>query len=146
MTTDDKKDPPFKQTILSKRIAPMSQLIAEGQQKAEQEAGIVRERSVFGKTGELNMNLSPQDRELCIMIAARGSEFMKSYGVDEDVVTAAMDIGAVHLNDRPLRLLDFLQGDVTEFAADYSRIRRLINRTTGRLPSDVLLCFEAARH
>lgn len=138
--------PPFKKTIVQVAIGTPAQLIAEGQHKAEREAGIIREVSAFGKTGELNLKLPPNEMHLCTMIAVRGGEFMKSYDVIEDIVTASMDIAAVHLNDRPLRLLDFLQGDVTEFAADYSRIRRLVNRTTGRLPSDVVLCFEAARH
>jgi hypothetical protein len=140
------KKPPFKHTLLRTPIASAAELIAKGQEKAEADAGIIRERSAYGKTGELNLKLSPNEHSLCTLIAQRGAEFMRLYDVHEDVITAAIDIAAVHLNDRPLLLLDFLQADVTSFAADYSRIRRHINRTTGRLPSDVLLCFEAPRH
>lgn len=139
-------NPPFKKTILSTAIPSQTELIAIGQEKAEKEAGVTRAKSPFGKTGELNHNCTPAERGLAMLIAQRGAEYMKAYKVNEDVLTACIDIVTVHLNDRPLRLLDFVQGDVTAFAHDYSRIRRLLNRTTGRLPSDVVLCFEAARH
>ena len=138
--------PAFKKSILSVKIPSMPELVAIGHKKAENAAGIVREKSAYGKTGELDMNCSPAERELAMLIAQRGGEFMRRYKVEEDILTSCMDIIAVHLNDRPLRLLDFAQGDVTQFAHDYSRIRSLLNRTTGRLPSDVVLCFEASRH
>lgn len=145
------KKPPFpfqqKRTIFQQRIPGVSELISIGQKKAEDDAGIIREKSAYGKTGELNMACTPAERELAMMIAARGHAFMRKYKIDEDVLTAAMDVITVHLNDRRLRLLDFLQAEVTEFAHDYSRIRRCLNRTTGRLSAEVTqLCFEEARH
>lgn len=143
--SNDKKPPLFKRSVLTRRIPGQTELMAIGQKKAEDEAGIVREKSAYGKTGELNMACTPQERELAMMIAARGAQFMKAYKVHEDVLTAAMDIVAVHMNDRRLRLLDFLQADVTQFAHDYSRIRTSINRMTGRIDSNIVLCFEEAR-
>lgn len=134
--------PPFKKTIFSTAVESQDVLLARGQIKAEQEAGIVREKSAYGKDGTLNMNISPADKELCLRIAIKGAEFMRNYGVEEDIGTAAMDIAVCHLNHQPLELLSFLlTSDATDFAHDYSRIRRLINRTTGRLPSDIVLKF-----
>ena len=135
------KKPPFKRNILTVPIGNPALLESQGQERAEKEAGIVREKSAYGKTGELNMQCDPQEKELALRIAIRGAEFMRQYGVEEDVLTAAMDIIAVHLNDRPLRLLAFALSDITDFAHDYSRIRRLINRTTGHVPSEIELKF-----
>lgn len=136
------KKPPFKKTIRTLAIPNQSVLMAQGQIKAEEEAGIVREVSAYGKDGALNLDLDPNERELCMRIAMRGAEFMRNYGVEEDVLTAAIDIAAVHKNFQPLQLLSFaITSDATDFAHDYSRIRRLINRTTGLLPSDTVLKF-----
>lgn len=137
--TDEKK-PIFKQPIKSQ-----AQLMADAAEQAEHERQFARETSVFG-TGTLKMDGPPNERALCILIAQRGADFMKLYGVQENFMEAAMDVWVIHLNDRPLRLLDFLQGDVTSFAHDYSRIRRNTNRTTGRLVPNEQLCFEAAKH
>lgn len=139
MINDNK--PPFKRNILSMPIGNPTLLNAQGQERAEKEAGTVREKSAYGKTGELNMHCDPQEKELAMRIARRGATFMKTYGVEEDVLTAAMDIVVIHLNHHPLRLLAFALSDITDFAHDYSRIRRLINRTTGRLPNEIELKF-----
>lgn len=135
-------EPPFKKTILSVPIPNQTVLAAKGQERAEQDAGIVRELSRYGKTGEINLTCDENTRGLAMQVAIRGRDFMANYGVEEDVLTACMDVVAVHLNYQPLQLLSFaLTSDVADFAHDYSRIRRLINRTTGRLPDGTELKF-----
>lgn len=102
-------------------------------------APTVKVQSPFGR---INFDgMTPAEIELCVRIAARGADFMKHYGVVEDQMGAACDIAVVHNNDGKLDLLKFLQADVTDFAHDYARIRRCLNRQTGRLePGQLLLC------
>lgn len=124
-------------TVLSRRIDNPSILMAKGQAKAEADAGIVREISAYGKTGDIDLNVTPQERELAMRIAMRGAEFMRAYGVQEDLMSACMDICAIHRNEQPLKLLEFaITSDVTDFAHDYAMIRKHINRTTGRLSAE----------
>lgn len=126
--------PPQVETVFRKEIENPSILLAKGQAKAEADAGIVRERSAYGRDGDIDLAVSPQDRELAMRIAMRGAEFMRAYGVEEDLMTACMDICAIHRNQQPLKLLEFaITSDVTDFAHDYAMIRKHINRTTGRL-------------
>jgi hypothetical protein len=134
-----------KKVIFKQAIKSQAELIADAAAQAEHERQFAREISVFG-TGTLKRDGPPNERALCILIAQRGADFMKLYGVEENFLEAALDVWIIHLNDRPLRLLDFLQGDVTAFAHDYSRIRRNTNRTTGRLVPNETLCFEVAKH
>lgn len=131
-------EPPFKQTIFTQTIKSQAELIADAAKDPD--------KLIRSPYGAINFaGLTDNDTQLCILIADRGAEFMQQYGVTEDRMGAACDLAVVHCNDGALDLLKFLHADSTEFAHDYSRIRRFINRQTGRLPSDCKLVHRKAQ-
>lgn len=129
--------PTFRETIMRQAIPSQIELAAK--------SALEPTMKIDSPFGAINFdNLSPADAELCVRIAGRGAAFMRQYKVDEDQMQAGCDIAVVHCNDGPLELLRFMMADVTDFAHDYSRIRRFLNRQTGRmhLPLGEALLFK----
>ncbi len=71
--------------------------------------------------------------EIEAKIAKRAVAMAKKMGVKYTQMDAIMDIDACHSNGNPLKLLDLLQADDTNFAHDVFGIRRFIDRTSGKL-------------
>lgn len=85
-------------------------------------------------TKEISFTTQSKDEARTIhKIAVRAAQAANAYGVQYDVLTADMDITAVHVNTCPLRLNDLLAADDANFAHDVFGIRRHLNRQTGEL-------------
>lgn len=84
----------------------------------------------------LNWLTTRHDYEIALAIAHRAVRLCAQYGVQMDAEFPRyvyMDVLAVHLNDRPLRLGDLLNADDNSFSHDVFGIRRSIDRSTGKL-------------
>lgn len=82
----------------------------------------------------LNFIASPEDAAVIFRIVERAIEIGKVQKppVFIDHRLAAMDLTVVHLNDCPLKLIDFmLTGDTMDFVTDFGGIGMHINRRTG---------------
>lgn len=66
-------------------------------------------------------------------IAQRAAKLAAKHGIDYPVLDADMDICATHLNGNPLKLVELLAADDSNFAHDVFGIRKHIDRTTGKL-------------
>lgn len=97
------------------------------------------------KKAEFNFNASPQDWALINSIVARGIEMGSRHGVKVDYMTAAMDLMTLHCNGMPLKLLQLLMSDESDFARDFTGIGIHIDRATGRLKNDFVPRF-AVKH
>lgn len=82
---------------------------------------------------EINFNCSPQDGALIGQIVKRGIDMGVEYGVKLDHLTMAMDITTCHCNGTPLKLLQFLMSDPSDFSHDLLGITRFIDRKTGKM-------------
>src|SRR4026207_2396173 len=82
----------------------------------------------------LNWRSTKEEHELTYKIAKRAVELIwRETELDYDLLTAQMDISAVHLNGNPLKLQELLYADEANFLHDILGIRRHLNRRTGEL-------------
>lgn len=87
-------------------------------------------------TTEVKPTLKKKDFTVIWRIVKRGFRMMtpeerNRYRFDE--LTVQMDIAAVHLNDTPLRLREFLKAPDLDFTHDFFGISKNLNRQTGKL-------------
>lgn len=88
----------------------------------------------------VRFDASEQDAVLIGQIVDRA--LPKMGGVKRDLL---MDVTAVHLNDRPLRLADLLAAPDFDFFHDLVGIRRHVNRSTGKLGGCFVPRFTGAK-
>lgn len=84
-------------------------------------------------TEQINFKCSPEDGALIGLIVKRGIEMGREFNVPLDHLTMAMDITACHCNGTPLKLLQMLMSDPSDFSHDLLGITRFIDRKTGKL-------------
>ena len=92
--------------------------------------------------GNLQWQTSPEDARLIDLIVRRAMHMGKPHGINLDYLLSCMDVTSVHLNDRPIKLLQLLMSDNADFSGDFATIISAINRKTGKLSSDVKLLFQ----
>lgn len=81
----------------------------------------------------LNWKVSKQDGDTITKIVDRAVALAKEQGVKLNVLTARMDIIAVHANGMPLRLRELADADDFNFTHDVFGIFNHIDRNTGKL-------------
>ena len=82
----------------------------------------------------LNFDCSIQDMQLIGQIMQRAMEYHKDHtSLNADHMLVAVDITALHCNGTPLKLLQFLMCDKTDFIAEFTGIQKHIDRATGQL-------------
>lgn len=94
----------------------------------------------------LSFTASGEDYILIGKILERGMEMAKDAGVQIDHMTAVMDIATVHCNGTPLKLLQFLMSDASDFAHDFTGIGIHVDRSNGKLKNGFVPLFAAAKH
>jgi len=97
------------------------------------------------KETTLRYECSANDMALIFKIAERGVEMAAEHKVTIDKMLAAQDIATVHCNGRPLKLWQFLAGDASDFAHDFTAIGRFLDRRAGVLTGGIVLRFEEVR-
>lgn len=121
----------FKRNLLSFEIPPIGKLVQDSLKDQKSERGDMR-RTMF-----LNWEGSPEDYKLVIQIAVRGCEAARAQGVTHLTEEAtARDIMCAHLNGCPLKLMQFLMADATDFRHDFVGIGVHLDRTSGKLLND----------
>lgn len=81
----------------------------------------------------IKFRATKSEKAIIAVIAARAVFAAYRVGVVYDIVTASMDITAVHSNGCRLRLQELLDADDFNFAHDVFGIKRHLDRTTGKL-------------
>lgn len=94
----------------------------------------------------IRFDCAPRDFQTAELIARRAVELGKTHGVTIDYMQTHMDLIAVHVNDRPLKLFQMLCCDNGDFSHDVLGIAKFIDRATGKLRGGFIPRFsEAAR-
>ena len=78
----------------------------------------------------INWDSTKEESKTARLIAQRAHRLNSDYAVRD----AEMDIMAAHLNGCPLKLEELLKAGDGDFGHDVFEIRRLLDRTTGKLP------------
>ncbi len=102
----------------------------------------LKDEKIEPPTGPLiNWAATDEESALIAKIAVRAVKSFKKAGIRIDKLDVQMDVAATHLNGNPLRLEDFLNADDLNFAHDICKIRRHLNRETGKLENHFLPRF-----
>ncbi len=81
----------------------------------------------------ISFRVTRVERDLIVQIALRAYDLARRAWVDYPVLTAAMDLTAVHANGCPLRLSELATAEGFDFSHDIYGIRAHLNRETGTL-------------
>ena len=98
------------------------------------------------KEPKINFKCSPQDQALIGQILKRGMDMARDFNVKLDHVTLAMDIVACHCNGTPLKLLQMLMSDPSDFSHDLLGITRFIDRESGKMREGFKPHFADTKH
>jgi hypothetical protein len=77
--------------------------------------------------------INTNDWYLIGQIVKRGVEMAAEHKVTVDFMTMQMDIAITHANGTPLKLLQWLMSDNSDFRHDFCGIGNTINRKTNKL-------------
>lgn len=110
-------------------------------------AGLINGANADAKQrATLNFNCSPNDMALIVKCGARCYDIVHNgHGVECDAMLQAMNLAAVHCNGRPMKLLQLLMADNSDFIRDMGNIHHFLNTETGKLPDSLKLIFEEPR-
>lgn len=94
----------------------------------------------------LSFDVSPHEAAIIGQIVQRAIYNAHCAAVKLDHVQIAMDVTACHCNGTPIKLLQLLMADNSDFDRDIIGIGRNINRENGQLMNSFKLRFSEGKH